>query len=374
MKMTRRIALALFVTLAGFVGVSGRAAEQAAEAIRLTLPPAVYAVVGQPMSIYFDNIVLTEQLEQYQFEVKCEVGKTEANRWTVTAEKPGCLGVQITVKDKSGRPIAKANTHLVAAAADAGNDKSISMLIVGDSLTHATHYPNELARLLSQPGNPKWTMLGTHRPNSAAKGVAHEGYGGWTWDRFATFVKPAGDANPKSRTSPFVFTVDGKPTLDVARYLRENCDGKQPDFVTILLGINDCFSAIPDDPKAIDAKIDTMFAAADKVLVSVRAAAPNAKIGVCLTTPPNARESGFEANYKGKYHRWGWKRIQHRLVERQIERFAGRELENLFIVPTELNLDPVVGYPVDNGVHPNVEGYKQIGASIYAWMKNELAK
>ncbi|MBM4081059.1 MAG: hypothetical protein FJ278_15255, partial [Planctomycetes bacterium] len=79
-----------------------------------------------------------------------------------------------------------------------------------------------------------------------------------------------------------------------------------------------------------------------------------------------------EANYKGRYHRWGWKRIQHRLVQRQIERFNGREKENLFLVPTELNLDPVDGYPVDNGVHPNVTGYKQIGASIYAWLKWRL--
>ena len=39
----------------------------------------------------------------------------------------------------------------------------------------------------------------------------------------------------------------------------------------------------------------------------------------------------------------------------------------------DLNLDPVDGYPVDNGVHPNAAGYRQTGASIYAWIKSRLA-
>ena len=42
------------------------------------------------------------------------------------------------------------------------------------------------------------------------------------------------------------------------------------------------------------------------------------------------------------------------------------------IVLTELNLDPVDGYPNNNGVHPNPVGYAQIGASFYSWMKAKL--
>jgi len=97
-------------------------------------------------------------------------------------------------------------------------------------------------------------------------------------------------------------------------------------------------------------------------------------IGICLTTPPNSREEGFQANYKGRYHRWGWKRIQHRLVQCEISRFVNRETEQFFLVPTQLNLDPVDGYPTNNGVHPNDLGYKQIGASIYAWLKARVEK
>ena len=66
--------------------------------------------------------------------------------------------------------------------------------------------------------------------------------------------------------------------------------------------------------------------------------------------------------------------MQHRLVQRQLEHFGKREKERIFIVPTELNLDPVDGYPDNNGVHPNGAGYKQIGDSIYAWLKWRLEK
>ena len=42
-------------------------------------------------------------------------------------------------------------------------------------------------------------------------------------------------------------------------------------------------------------------------------------------------------------------------------------------MPTELNLDPVDGYPNNNGVHPNPAGYAQIGGRFYAWLKAWLA-
>ncbi|HEY5315476.1 MAG TPA: hypothetical protein VIK18_23295, partial [Pirellulales bacterium] len=96
-------------------------------------------------------------------------------------------------------------------------------------------------------------------------------------------------------------------------------------------------------------------------------------LAICLTPAPNTREAAFVANYKNKYHRWGWKRIQHRLVERELSHFGGRQKEGIFVIPTELGLDPVGGYPENNAVHPAEAGYRQIAATIYAWIKWRLA-
>lgn len=369
--MLRRTSVFALVLALACAATAAAQAKQA-DSLQLTLPPACYAVVGVPMSVYYDNIVLTEKPEDYRFQVKCDVGTSEARRWTVTpaAGDVGDHPWSVCVNDAQGKKLAEAKMVLRVSPANAGAGRSIRLLIVGDSLTHATAYPNEIARLLSQPDNPQWTMLGTHRPASAAKGVAHEGYGGWTWGSFVSrYVAKPNPAKAYDRSSPFLFPSPTKPVLDLPRYFKTACGGQVPDFVTVMLGINDCFSAKPDDPLP---RIQAMFVQADRLIAEFRKAAPKAQLGICLVTPPNARESGFQANYKGKYPRWGWKRIQHRLVQEQMKHFGGRESEQIFLVPTELNLDPVDGYPVNNGVHPNKAGYDQVGASIYAWLKSRL--
>ena len=373
--MPRRVPLLLAVLLAAGTVPRAEAADPAPQ-LKLTLPPVCYAVVGAGVSIYYDNIVLTQKPEEYRFAVRCDAGTAEDRRWTVTPG-PGDVGdhpMVVSVSDAGGKVLQQGKLTLRVAPADAGAGREIRLLIVGDSLTHATVYPNEIARLLSQPGNPAWTMLGTHRPASAAKGVAHEGYGGWTWQRFVSHYVAKPDRAKRIFGSPFVFADrDGKPRLDVARYFETSCGGQRPDYAVFLLGINDCFSANPEDLKAIDDRIDAVFTHADKLIDAFRKAAPQAELGICLTTTPNARESGFEANYHGRYHRWGWKRIQHRLVQRELEHFGARQSQRIAVIPTELNLDPVDGYPANNGVHPNATGYRQIGASIFAWLKARLA-
>ncbi|MEQ1852030.1 MAG: GDSL-type esterase/lipase family protein [Chthoniobacteraceae bacterium] len=370
-----KAAACLLLAIAPFLVAAGPSLE-------LTVPPRWYAVPGVPMSLYYDNIVLTETPGDYRFEINCDIGKAEARRWTVTpADKDaGDHPMRITVKDATGKVLEQAQTVLHVARRDAGAKRTLRLLIVGDSLTHATLYPNEIARLLGEPGNPKWTMLGTHKPAAAKPGVAHEGYGGWKWSDFLTKFdpKPAGvTAGPPARksTSPFIYAdAAGKGTLDIPRYIREECGGQPPDVVTFLLGINDCFGAKPDDREAMGRTIDAVLDHADKLLAAFHAAAPRAILAVGLTTPPNSREEAFVANYKNAYHRWGWKRIQHRLIQRMQQRLAGREAEGIHLVPTTLNLDPIDGYPPNNGVHPNAAGYAQIAASFHAWLKTWMEK
>ena len=58
--------------------------SESSNSLQLTLPPVCYAVVGVPMSIYFDNIVLTEKPERYRFKVEGDFGTADARRWTIT--------------------------------------------------------------------------------------------------------------------------------------------------------------------------------------------------------------------------------------------------------------------------------------------------
>ncbi len=341
---------------------------------RLTLPPAIYAVPGSEMNVFFANTVLVApgREKEIRFQAECAVGTIDAQKWTLNAadSEVGEHRFVLRVLDpEGGKVLEEAQSVVRVVPRNAGVRKDVSLLIIGDSLTGATQYPNDLARRLNEPGNPAWRMLGANRPASAKPGVNHEGYGGWTWKRFRTQFNPDAPQPGKRASSPFVF--DGR--LDVARYFAERCGGKRPDFITVLLGINDCFHPNPDDPEAIEQRIDAMFAEAEPLLEAIRQAAPSAEIGIGLTTPGNARDEAFAANYGDRYTRWGWRRIQHRVVEREIEHFGGREEDGIFLVPTQLNLDCVHGYPENNGVHPNGVGYAQIAAALHAWLKWRLA-
>lgn len=348
---------------------------QSSDPLQLTLPPVVYAVPDTEISLYFANVVLTPAPETFHFSVDCALGQSEPERWVVTPKSTdvGTYPLTVRVRASDGTLRGTATTRLKVSSAEAGSGKPIRMLIVGDSLTSASEYPNELSRLLQLPANPELTLLGTHRPSSAAEGVAHEGYGGWTWSRFVSHYEPQPDPKERKISSPFVFLDAGEqPRLDVGRYIDEHCDGRAPDYVVFFLGINDCFAASPESVEAMDASIDEMFKQAEILLADFRKAAPQAHIGICLTPAANSRPEAFQSSYRGKYTQWGWKRIQHRLVQRQLEHFSTASSRNLSLIPTQLNIDPVGGYPPNNAVHPNQHGYQQIGTSIYAWLKSQL--
>ena len=340
--------------------------------LQLTLPPVWYAVPGVEMGLYYDNVVLTQTPQAYGFTVSCDIGQAGERCWTVTpaAEDVGDHPLHLTVADKAGKTVTQGKTLLRVVRPDAGAGGKIRLLIVGDSLTSPGSYPVELARLLRRPGNPNWTMLGAR---AGREGIRCEGYGGKTWGWFASCYRADSEGvriKGKKGSGSFCYLgADGKPQTDVSRYIREECGGESPDVVTFLLGINDAFAANPDNPEGLDKRITSILRKADTLLSAFRKAAPKAALAVGITTPPNSRQAAFAHNYGTRYTRWNWKRIQHRLAQREIAHFAGREAEGIFLVPTELNLDPVDGYPENNGVHPNSTGYQQIGRSFYAWLK-----
>ena len=356
--------------------------------LQLTLPPEIPLVVGTEFRLWFRNVAMTDDAATCRFEVQCERGTATAEHWTFTPTEADIGEHRLTIiaRSANGTPIdppATVETSLrviTPRSLTAGNqtetdlaDKTpFRLLIVGDSLTHASTYPTEVARLLKASGTDV-ELMGTHRPEGVAEGIAHEGYGGWTWDRFATHYEPEPDGTYRKRSSPFVFLDEqSKPTLSVSKYFETHFSGHKPDAIIVLLGINDCFGAPPNDVKAMNAHIDQTFASADLVLASLREAAPEARIGFCLTPPANARDEAFKANYGDRYTRKGWKAIQHRLVQRQLEYVAKKNDPKIRIVPTELNVDPVDGYPDNNGVHPNTVGYHQIAQMMFAWLMTPL--
>lgn len=355
--------------------------------LRLALPPKLYVVAGHETNVYFDNVVLALRPERYAYDVLCAKGKQQEERWTWTPGEAdvGVHAWSLEVRDEQNQIVARGEMPVEVVAAGAAAGRELSVLMIGDSLTHASAYPAHVLARSREPNGPKLTLVGSHQPMGQPAEVRHEGYGGWTAQRFATHFLPlAREGEPRLRGSPFLYAEpDGAKKLDFARYVRDVCGGRAPDYVTFFLGPNDVFSQKDD---TIDATVDAMLGHLDALFAAVEAGAPQARIGLLLPVPPAATQDAFGSNYGSGQTRWQYKRNQHRTLERMLEKYGAASERRVTLVPTHVNLDCVRNYPTEsvpanaqadpntkivrlsNGVHPAASGYRQTGDTLYAWL------
>lgn len=391
MKMSAFLYPVLILSLCGFCGTAaGKEFPQAApkapvNTVKLQLPPAIYAVPGVESCIYFDNVVLTVNPDNYVFDVNCPKGRNDQKRWRYIPA-PGEKGVfDLELKVISDRGVeASGKTKLIVTPADAGKGKEIAVLVIGDSLTAAGYYPARIAALMSAGGHLRVKMLGTRGKEPGR----HEGYGGWTWNSFLTrkhlTPAPGQKFTPRFLGSPFL--VDGK--ISLAGYLKKHHEGRVPDFITIQLGVNDIFHAADEN---LEKQIETILGNADKLIAALHKDAPESVIGVGLVTPGARTQDGFGINYGSRQTRWQYKKKQHALNAAMLKKFADYPDKKVFLIPTNVNLDcennfPVRKEPVSgadgrvqtvrqaDGVHPALAGYKQMGDTFFCWIKSHLAK
>lgn len=350
----------------------------------LFLPEVVYAVPGVEMNIYFDNILLDVAPGRYVYDVDCSKGRHDAKRWRFTPapEDVGTHAWKVRVIDNSG-VICEGSTRIEVVAPPAEAGRPLSILVIGDSLTAASVYP---ARLLSQAravGRLELTMIGSNGPGRKPQpgGVAHEGFGGWTWKSFVT-----------GGTSQFLrfAETDLKKEhgeLDIPGYLQRYHGGQAPDVITVMLGINDIFNA---QDETIEASMTEIFGWMDRLLAALRAAAPAARMGVALITPGAGSQDAFGKNYGCRQTGWQYRKNQHRLNQAMAARFAQANPHGVSLIPACVNLDRDNNFPqvteavnqdnpaqitrLNNGVHPGAAGYNQIGDTFFCWLLAQLAR
>jgi lysophospholipase L1-like esterase len=355
--------------------------------IPLELPPAVYAVPGIETNIYFDNIILTTNSRNYVFDVNCPKGRNDEKRWRFipTTKDVGSYTFEIKVLDEKNQVVAKGNTKIIVSPEKSGYGKKISILMIGDSLTDQSIYPAAFYELMTASGNPDLTMIGSHsgkghKPNK----VSHEGYGGWTWERFCKRWTNGKDYRARSK---FLVMKNGEPQLDFKAYINKYANGKKPDFITVMLGTNDIYRCNDGNIKS---RITELFSYADKFISAIKTDAPETQIGIALTVPPAISQDAFGCNYQCGQTRWQFRRNQFHLVEAMIKKYGNGKIKNVSLIPAFTGIDCENNFPdrkekinsrnvktivrQSNGVHPAPEGYKQIADVFYCWLKYQLNK
>ncbi len=353
--------------------------------IDLFLPEVIYAVPGVEMNVYFDNLIQATNSANYVFDVNCPKGRNDQLRWRFmpTEKDIGTYDWQVRVFGQKGL-LAQGSCKLVVSPLNAVENRPLSILVVGDSLTAATAYPTRIFALSKDPGKLALKMIGS-RGNGPERsgtpgGVAHEGYGGWTWNSFAT-----------GKTSKFLQFPEGdntKPgTLNFQAFLDQYNDGKAPDVITVMLGINDIFGAQDEN---IDSRIEAILKSMDILLAEFRKAAPQALIGVALIPPGAGSQDAFGANYTCGQTRWQYTKNQRRYNAALTAKFQAANPLSISLVPVCINLDCLNNYPqitsevnqgnpaqisrLNNGVHPSTAGYNQIGDTFFSWLMAQLGK
>jgi hypothetical protein len=272
-----------------------------------------------------------------------------------------------------GKSSKSVNSNLIIASSNAGNGETASIIILGDSTTNNGTVIEKLNTNFSSDVM-NVTTLGTRgtAPNN------HEGRSGWKLNDY--FTKEYIDYTDGRGHVANPFYNPSTQTFDAAYYFA-NSGIAVPDFFIINMGVNDVFSFTSDT--ALDSGIDQFISYVDAAITSLKAAAPNTKICICCTIPPNHSQDAFGKAYACGQTRNRCKRNNTLLVDRIIEEYDGRESENIYVIPIHTNLDTVynmgmetlpvnarntdVTYqsPILNGgVHPVASGYWQI-ADVY---------
>ena len=125
---------------------------------RLVVPPRIYGVSGCETSIYYRNLTSVINPGNYAFEVECEKGRMDEERWrwTPSGDECGTFPIRISMWSDQGLE-AEARTEIVVSPADAGEGGKCAFLYVGASCTVAKGHPEALQERFLRPGNPTWS-------------------------------------------------------------------------------------------------------------------------------------------------------------------------------------------------------------------------
>jgi GEVED domain/Secretion system C-terminal sorting domain len=343
------------------------------DGIFLQLPPVIYMVEGQDFELYFRNCILSTHPLDYQFAVNTPLyGQKSYEKWSFTpsGSQVGAYPLTLQVLNYSGQVLeSKTCTVRISAAAAPSDMRTRSVMLWGHSFFDQGYLPIYISEFTSQQGkNPPMQWIGK-TPNWLGGPTRYEAKGGTTWAYYLD-----------QYSSPFSYNGQ----LNLRRYFDEQqCYNCAPDLIIAYLDINDyVYSAQLDVSSiaSIDAAIDAVYQ--QKVvpmLAAMKAAAPNAKIAYCMAPAASGHDNAFFASLGSSVlgNRYRWEKIVNRLLYKTREQLANREAEGIYLVPTGLDLDVWNEYSETDALHPHVangqlaprSGYREIGKSIYAWMK-----
>lgn len=327
------------------------------ETTTMALPKRTYAYVGQPITFYFLNLTGYNSLDGIEVDVETDgKGTVYKDRWEYTPQKAETVKFRFTARNKKDKVISEGACTIEVKAKT--EKKKLTALVIGDS-TISAGYETEYLLEKAEKDGYNLTLLGTQIPldlnNSRNR---HEGRGGWRSEHYAkvdVFDSSRNPFyNPTEEAFDFLYYMESQMYSDV-------------DCVCIQLGINDVFGA-ETNIGLINSVVPKYFEYMDAMIESIHAFDPDIKVLWHLILPGSTDQKKFDAAYDMGQNAERYK-INTYLANLEIIKHA-EEMENVYVVPTNaaLNVDSMAASS-HGAVHPGKEGYEQLAAQLYTYLR-----
>ena len=382
--------------------------------LKLMLPEVIYAVPGIESNIYYENVIDSATPKAYAVEIKCAKGYFGEKRWFWTPDKADAgktFDLEMRLFNDYGKVMtAKAKVVVAKEPADYKRPTTLALLAASGV---GCGYPRHLLKVMREAGFVNYTPVGSHAGGGkpvVKGGVAHDGYGGFSWGSFLSRWYYSEEELPQAQNkaereqmialgvlkapktqayrmrSPLLRIVNGKKVLDIPAWLKKVNQGKAPDFILIELGGNDIFSCRAEN---LDERVETVMGHARKLLAELRKHAPDTVIGVAAGAL-GCGQDGFGTNYGCRQSEYQFRRNRHYYNRKLMELVHKLRDPKIQIVPLYQNIDPEHSYltafvPAHarspqkvrrdrNALHASKEGGMQLGDAFYCWLRKQLEK
>ncbi|MBR6552503.1 MAG: SGNH/GDSL hydrolase family protein, partial [Clostridia bacterium] len=295
-----------------------------------SIPETVYATVGEPFEIFYENIVSLPDLTII-FTVPESIKKNYYNdRIVLTPQTSGDYNITWRVYDREYVFVESGEMNLIARTK---NLDDISVLVLGDSTVFAGSMTQIMLDVFEE-NNAKLILHGTMGYGENL----YEGRGGWRSYDYCNMYENDGLRNPFYNEC-FDFS-----------YYMESQEYDDLDAVIIQLGINDVKRFTFENYSS-----KKTLSAFDSMISSIKEYDEEINIIISLPLLPNSNVEVYDNNYTVSSP-IECKTNVIRLIGELTERYKG--VENVYFSSGSCSINTTT--QLEDAVHPTYEGYKKI--------------
>lgn len=345
---------------------------------KLLLPTNLFATTGTEFNLYYDTVTMSDAPERVLLNYRIFADSSATNgtnmaecfRWTPTLTDCTTNSFKIVAYHEN-TPIAWKQCALIVKPTNyGGGGIGRKVLLIGDSLVAGSEITMHLTNIFTGDATI-FECVGSQGSNKSK----HEGRSGQTFGWFMT-----------NSSSPFI----NGGNLSISNYLSANgITLTNKDWIILHLGVNDVFSITNDAGVAFTINNITNFIW--KFYTNIHAYnvysnfVPGIRLAIAPQIPPSRGQDAFGKSYNIGQTVSRYRRNNDLLVNRIIESYDNLSASNIFVLPMGFGIDSVYGMPTNivsanarnatkltrqsDGVHPETNGYWQIGDQIKAFIK-----